>query len=97
MLAVMTRALALIPTGLLFFLLIAPAALADTQEPLSGEGLYGPADDKVVTNVGFLIIILFPLFVLCMSLLQWRLEKRKERRKAISKKLQADSRWQSGW
>ena len=94
--AVMMRPLALLPTGLVLFLLLAPAALA-TQEPISGEGSYGPADDKVVTNAGFIVILLFPLFVLCMSLLQWRLDKRKEQRKAIAKKLKTDSRWQSGW
>jgi hypothetical protein len=94
--AVMMRALALLPTGLVLFLLLAPAAFA-TQEPISGEGTFGPADDKVVTNAGFLVILLFPLFILCMSLLQWRLDKRKETRKAISKKLKTDHRWQSGW
>jgi len=93
---VMTRALALLPVCLLFLLLAAPAALA-TQEAVSGEGTYGMADDKVVTNTGFLVILLFPLFILCMSLLQWRLDKRKEQRKAISKRLAADRRWQSGW
>ncbi len=94
--AVMTRVLALLPAGLVLFLLLAPAAIA-TQEPMSGEGSYGPADDKVVTNAGFLIILFFPLFILCMSLLQWRLDKRKEQRKTISKRLKADRRWQSGW
>ena len=94
---VMFRALALLPAGLLLLLLLAPAALADTQEPVSGEGLYGVADDKVVTNAFFLVIIFFPLFILCMSLLQWRLDKRKEQRKAISKRLSSDRRWQSGW
>lgn len=95
--AVMFRVLALLPTGLLLFLLLAPAALADTQEPVSGEGSYGIADDKVVTNHFFAVILFFPLFVLVMSLIQWRLEKRKEQRKAISKRLTADRRWQSGW
>lgn len=95
--SVMFRALALLPTGLLLFLLLAPAALADPQEPVSGEGTYGIADDKVVTNSFFLVIIFFPLFVLCMSLIQWRLDKRKEQRKAISKRLAGDRRWQSGW
>ena len=95
--AAMFRVLALLPTGLLLFLLLAPAALADTQEPVSGEGAYGIADDKVVTNHFFAVILFFPLFVLVMSLIQWRLEKRKEQRKAISKRLTADRRWQSGW
>ena len=93
---VMMRALALLPTSLVLVLLLASTALA-TQEPISGEGSYGPADDKVVTNTGFIVILLFPLFILCMSLLQWRLDKRKEERKAIAKKIHTDSRWQSGW
>ena len=63
-----SASLALLPTGLLLFLLLAPAALADTQEPVSGEGTYGIADDKVVTNHFFAVILFFPLFVLCMSL-----------------------------
>ena len=62
-----------------------------------GEGWYGETNDKVVTNAGFILIVFFPLFVLCMSLLQWRLDKRKERRKAISKRLAAERRWRRGW
>ena len=65
----------------------------DTLEPLSGEGTYGEADDKVVTNAGFVIIIFFPLFILVMSLLQWRLEKRKARRK----KTLPPADWAGGW
>jgi ABC-type nickel/cobalt efflux system permease component RcnA len=51
-----------------------------------GEGLYGETNDKVVTNAGFILIIFFPLFVFVASLIQWRLEKRKDARKAIAKK-----------
>ncbi len=98
---VMTRLFAVLPVTLVFLLLLAPAALADngTQEPLSGEGLYGKADDKVVTNFFFAVIAFFPLFILAMSLLQWRLDKRKERRKAAAKSLhqKAGGRWQTGW
>ena len=93
---VMIRVLALLPAGLLVFLLLAPAALA-TQEPISGEGAYGVADDKVVTNTGFIVIAFFPVTILLLSLLQWRLDKRKERRKAAAKSLGGASRWQSGW
>ena len=93
---VMMRALALLPTGLVLFLLLAPAALA-TQEPISGEGTYGPADDKVVTNTGFIVILLFPLFILCMSLLQWRLDKRKYARKAAAKRRAGAAEWRGGW
>ncbi|MSX01565.1 MAG: hypothetical protein F2813_00215 [Actinobacteria bacterium] len=92
------RALAALPITAAAALLAAPAALA-TQEPISGEGTYGVADDRVVTMTGFIVIAFFPLFILCMSLLQWRLEKRKDARKVASKRLEAaagDS-WRSGW
>ena len=55
---------------------------------MSGEGTYGEADDKVVTNAGFIIIIAVPLFMLAMSLLQGALERRKERRKAAGEEAQ---------
>lgn len=91
------RLIALLPTTLLLFVLLAPAALADdSQEPLSGEGLYGVAKDKVVTNFFFVVIIFVPLFVLTMSLIQARLEKRKEARKAAAKRVK--SQWgHAGW
>ena len=91
------RLIALLPASLLLFLLLAPAALADkSEEPLSGEGLYGVADDKVVTNVGFMVIVFVPLFVLTMSLIQARLEKRKDARKLAAKRIK--SQWgNAGW
>jgi hypothetical protein len=73
-------------------LILAPTALAQN----SGEGLYGPADDKVVTNAGFLVIAFFPLLVLVLSLLQWRLDKRKEARKAAKARLPSAD-WHGGW
>ena len=69
--------------------LFAPVALAQN----SGEGLIGETDDKKVTNAGFILIAFFPLFVLLVSLLQWRLEKRKERRK----KTLPPADWAGGW
>jgi hypothetical protein len=90
----MHRALRLLPATVLAFLVLAPAALAFD----GGEGTYGPADDKVVTDAGFIVIAFFPLFILTMSLLQWRLDKRKERRKAAHKALARDeSAWRGGW
>ena len=64
--------------------LTAPAALAYPDKD-GGNGWYVPADDKVVTNVGFILIAGFPLFILICSLIQWRLEKRKDARKAAAK------------
>jgi ABC-type nickel/cobalt efflux system permease component RcnA len=51
----------------------------------NGEGWYGETNDRVVTNAGFILIVFFPLFIFLVSLLQWQLEKRKDRRKAAAK------------
>jgi hypothetical protein len=95
----MRRLPAALSAALLVLLVVVPAALAeDPVEPVSGEGTYGPAGDKVVTNAGFIIIIAVPLFLLAMSLLQGALERRKDRRKLAAKKLKAGaSDWQTGW
>lgn len=73
--------------------LAAPAALAQS----SGVGAYGEADDKVITNAGFIIIGAIPLFILLMSLLQWSLDKRKDARKAAVKAAGGEQRWRGGW
>ena len=85
--------LRLLPTTVALFLLAAPAALAHDQ----GQGWYGETDDKVVTNAGFILIIFFPLFILFASMLQWKLEKRKDARKKAAKARAASRRWQGGW
>ncbi len=59
-----------------------------------GEGTWGETNDRVVTNAGFILIIVFPLFLLFMSLLQWQLEKRKYRRQAAAK---ATAESSGGW
>ena len=90
----MHRALTVLPVTIVTLLLLAPAALAFD----GGQGTYGEADDKVVTNAGFILIAFFPTFILVMSLLQWRLDKRKERRKKAHKALASDEdRWRGGW
>jgi hypothetical protein len=73
--------------------LFAPSALAQA----SGEGSVGAVDDKDVTSAAFLVIAFFPLFVLLVSLLQWRLEKRKDAKKAAVKSAGGDARWRGGW
>jgi hypothetical protein len=80
-------------SSLMLLLAFAPAALAVEND---GRGLYGATNDKVVTNAGFILIIFFPTFVLVMSLIQWRLDKRKEARKAAKKQL-GDVEWRGGW
>ena len=74
-------------------LLSAPAALAHD----GGQGWWGVTNDKVITNAGFIIIAAFPLLVSLLSLLQWRLDKRKERRKAAEKARRARADLRGGW
>jgi hypothetical protein len=62
-----------------------------------GEGWWGETNDKVITNAGFILIAFFPTFILLMSLLQWRLEKRKDRRKAAEKARRARADARGGW
>jgi hypothetical protein len=75
------------------FALLAPVALAVEDH---GEGLYGETNDKVVTNAGFILIGFFPLLILILSLLQWRLDRRKDLRKAAAKS-RVDVDWHGGW
>lgn len=95
----MKRLALILPAQLVAAMLVAPAAFAGEMAPVSGEGLYGVADDKVVTTAGFIVIAFFPLFILVMSLIQGRLEKRKEARKAAARRLKAAAgdHWQAGW
>jgi type VI protein secretion system component VasF len=44
-----------------------------------GVGIWGRTDDKVVTYWGFGVMVFFVLFVVVLSLIQIRLESRKER------------------
>jgi len=77
-------------------LLSAPVALAQETHD-AGEGLIGETNDKIVTNAGFIVIAFFPLFILTMSLIQWRLDVRKERRKAAEKARAARADLRGGW
>jgi len=61
--------------AVLGLLLLAPAAMA-----ADGVGVYGRTDDKVVTFFAFGLIAFFAILVTVLSLIQIRLENRKERR-----------------
>ena len=80
--------------ALLFLMLFASVALAKHD---GGQGTYGEADDKVVTNAGFILIAFFPLFVLVMSMGQMALDRRKDRRKAAQKALAREDGVRGGW
>jgi len=57
-------------------LLLAPAAMAE-----NGVGLAGPTTDKTVTFFCFGVIAFFALLPIVLSLIQGRLEKRKDQRR----------------
>lgn len=78
------------------FLLITRTALAAKGFD-GGEGTYGETDDIVVTDAAFIVIAFFPLLIFCLSMIQWRLDKRKERRKAAAKARHARADVRGGW
>jgi hypothetical protein len=63
--------------ALLSLLLAAPVALAD-----NGVGLAGPTTDKTVTFFCFGVIAFFAILVIVLSIVQGRLEARKDRRRS---------------
>jgi hypothetical protein len=78
-------------------LLLAPVALASEGGHDGGEGLYGETNDKVITNAGFILIAAFPLLIFTLSMIQWRLDKRKERRLAAERARRARADLRGGW
>jgi hypothetical protein len=54
-------------------------AVAPTAMAADGVGLYGRTDDKVVTFFAFGVIAFFAILVIVLSMIQIRLENRKER------------------
>ncbi len=73
----MKRTAATLVSILATMLVVAPAAMAE-----NGVGLAGPTTDKTVTFFCFGVIAFFAILVIGMSLLQGKLEKRKERRRS---------------
>ena len=45
----------------------------------------------------FITIIFFPTVILLLSLIQWRLEKRKHARLRAAKRRAANADWRGGW
>jgi putative copper export protein len=72
----LARCLAACGTVLSALLVLAPGAMA-----ADGVGLYGRTDDKVITFFMFGLIAFFAILVVVLSLIQIRLDTRKERRK----------------
>ena len=59
--------------------LVALLGVASPAFAADGVGLWGRTDDKVVTYWGFGLMIFFVVLVTVLSLIQIRLESRKER------------------
>ena len=68
------RTFVLAALGMISLLALAPVAMA-----AEGEGLYGRTNDKVITFFCFGVIAFFTILVVVGSILQHRLENRKER------------------
>jgi hypothetical protein len=92
----MRRTLHILLLTLTLLALTAPLALAAEGHD-GGEGTYGETSDKVVTNAGFIIIAAFPLLVFVLSVVQWRLDKRKDARKKAAKARRARADLRGGW
>ena len=75
-------------------LVVAPDALARAY---SGEGWYGETSDKTITYAMYLVIIFFPLVIVLLSVIQWRLEKRKHAKMRAARSHAANVDWEGGW
>ena len=68
------RLVLLLTTVALALLAWAPTAMA-----ADGVGLWGRTDDKVVTYFSFAVMAFFAILVVVLSIIQMRLESRKDR------------------
>lgn len=75
-------------------LALAPAAFAKAD---GGQGWYGETNDKVITNAMFVVIAFFPVTITVLTLIQWRLDKRKHARMDAQKRRAASADWRGGW
>jgi hypothetical protein len=69
------RLISIVSLAVTALLALAPAAFA-----ADGVGLYGRTDDKIITFFAFGVMAFFTILVIVLSLVQIRLDARKERR-----------------
>ena len=75
-------------------LTLAPAAFARDD---GGQGWFGETTDQNITNAMFITIAFFPTLILILSLIQWRLDKRKHARMDAAKARERNADWRGGW
>ena len=80
-----------------FSVTLLAAAPAWAGESGGGQGFYGETNDKVITNAMFIVIAFFPTLILVLSLIQWRLDKRKHTKMDAAKRRAVNSDWHGGW
>lgn len=73
---------------------VAPAAMARAD---GGQGWWGETNDPDITSVMFITIAFFPVLITVLSLIQWRLDKRKHAREDANKARAANADWRGGW
>ena len=78
----MKRTAAALVSIVAMMLVLAPAAMAE-----NGVGLAGPTTDQTVTFFCFGVIAFFAIIPIVMSLIQGKLEKRKEQRRSDLERL----------
>ena len=75
-------------------LAFAPAAMARDD---GGQGWWGETTDPQITSTMFILIAFFPMLILVLSLIQWRLDKRKHAREDAETAREASADWRGGW
>lgn len=75
-------------------LAFAPSALARDD---GGVGWWGESTDPQITSTMFITIAFFPVLILVLSLIQWRLDKRRHAREDAIKAREASADWRGGW
>jgi hypothetical protein len=88
------RIMLALTTVMVAALTIAPAAFARDD---GGQGWYGETTDPEITKVMFITIAFFPVLILTLSLIQWRLDKRKHAREDAAKAREVNADWRGGW
>jgi len=92
----MTRAriVATLLSTALVALALAPEALARAY---GGEGWYGETTDRTITYSMYIVIGFFPAVIIILSLLQWRLDRRKHAKLDATRRRAASIDWRGGW